>query len=200
MGASAVLLFAVPASPLARSQPTNTLKTHDVPSALRAGFNSEDVDAALADLGEAFDIERDDIDRLLERVALRAMSRHASDPLCADIMSQDLITIGPDATLETARALLIEHNMRTLPVLNTTGHLLGSIDLRDLSGSGQYVRDKTRAAVTAHPTTPAAPTVAPPKSAPAARTAKSLDCSKQADAKSMHGKDRRKFMEKCKRS
>ncbi len=42
---------------------------------------------------------------------------------------------------------------------------------------------------------PAATTKAAP-----VRTAKSLDCSKQADAKKMHGPDRRKFMDKCKRS
>jgi psiF repeat len=31
------------------------------------------------------------------------------------------------------------------------------------------------------------------------RTAVSLDCSKQADAKGLHGKERRKFRSKCKR-
>jgi hypothetical protein len=32
------------------------------------------------------------------------------------------------------------------------------------------------------------------------RTAKSLECSKQADAKSLHGKPRKKFMSTCKKS
>ena len=31
----------------------------------------------------------------------------------------------------------------------------------------------------------------------APRTAKSLECSKQADAKSLHGKPRKKFMSSC---
>lgn len=34
----------------------------------------------------------------------------------------------------------------------------------------------------------------------APRTAKSLECSKQADAKSLHGKPRKKFMSSCKKS
>lgn len=34
----------------------------------------------------------------------------------------------------------------------------------------------------------------------APRTAKSLDCSKQADAKNVHGKDRKSFMSHCKRA
>ena len=32
------------------------------------------------------------------------------------------------------------------------------------------------------------------------RTAKSLECSKQADAKTLHGKPRKTFMSKCKRA
>ena len=32
------------------------------------------------------------------------------------------------------------------------------------------------------------------------RTAKSLECSKQANAKNVHGKERKKFMSKCKRA
>jgi hypothetical protein len=32
------------------------------------------------------------------------------------------------------------------------------------------------------------------------RTAKSLECSKQADAKGLHGKERKKFRSECKKS
>ena len=47
---------------------------------------------------------------------------------------------------------------------------------------------------------PAAKTEAvKPKAAKAPRTAKSLECSKQADAKGLHGKERKKFRSQCKR-
>ena len=46
-------------------------------------------------------------------------------------------------------------------------------------------------------TTPAA---AKPAKAPIVRTAKSLDCSKQADAKGLHGKPRKSFMSGCKKA
>lgn len=36
--------------------------------------------------------------------------------------------------------------------------------------------------------------------APVVRTAKSLDCSKQADTKGLHGKPRKTFMSSCKKS
>jgi len=37
------------------------------------------------------------------------------------------------------------------------------------------------------------------KAAPKERTAKSLECSKQADAKNLHGKPRKTFMRTCKK-
>lgn len=66
-------------------------------------------------------------------------------------------------------------------------------------------------AQTPAPATGTAPTAksAPAKSAPATsakpatakpeRSAVSLDCSKQADAKGLHGKERKKFRSACKR-
>ena len=53
---------------------------------------------------------------------------------------------------------------------------------------------------------PAAKTAPAPKMAPAAkktekpRTAASLQCSKDADAKGLHGKERKKFMSACKKA
>ena len=53
---------------------------------------------------------------------------------------------------------------------------------------------------------PAAKTAPAPKSVPAEkkaekpRTAASLQCSKDADAKGVHGKERKKFMSECKKA
>jgi hypothetical protein len=53
---------------------------------------------------------------------------------------------------------------------------------------------------------PAAKTAPAPATAPAAkkaekpRTAASLQCSKDADAKGVHGKERKKFMSECKKA
>lgn len=57
-------------------------------------------------------------------------------------------------------------------------------------------------AQTATPATPAAPAtkMAPAKPAKAERTAASLECSKQADAKGLHGKERKKFRSECKKT
>src|SRR3954463_13394763 len=62
---------------------------------------------------------------------------------------------------------------------------------------------QTTAPTTPSPTAKAAPV---PKMAPAEkkaekpRTAASLQCSKDADAKGIHGKERKKFMSECKKA
>jgi len=43
----------------------------------------------------------------------------------------------------------------------------------------------------------AAPAVATDKKAPKEHSAESLECSKQADAKGLHGKERKKFRSEC---
>ena len=50
---------------------------------------------------------------------------------------------------------------------------------------------------------PAAKTMPAPaaeKKAPMVHTAASLECSKEADGKSLHGKERKKFMSECKKT
>jgi CBS domain-containing membrane protein len=127
----------------------NTHRTQDIAPELRAGFRPEDVDAALADVGEAFDIDREDLDRLLRQVELRALARSQGGLTCADIMSRDVISIASSASPDEARALLLEHNIRTLPVLGEDGALLGTVGLRELSRSADHVSDITTPAVTA---------------------------------------------------
>jgi hypothetical protein len=46
----------------------------------------------------------------------------------------------------------------------------------------------------------AAPSAKAEKKMEKPRTAASLECSKEADAKSMHGKERKKFMSECKKA
>ena len=57
-------------------------------------------------------------------------------------------------------------------------------------------------AQTATPATPAPAAKAAPaeKKAEKPRTAASLECSKEADTKGVHGKERKKFMSECKKA
>ena len=113
--------------------PINLHKTADPPAALRVGFTSEDIDAAIASLNETLDVSRADLDALLREVEMQALLRERGDLTCADIMSRDVVTISAEASADDARALLLEHDIRTLPILDGDGCFLGTVGLRELT-------------------------------------------------------------------
>ncbi|MBA5803605.1 MULTISPECIES: HPP family protein [Rhizobium] len=117
----------------------NTHQTIDLPSAVRVGFREEDVDAALEAFDETFDIDRADLGRLLQQVELQAAIRSNGKISCADIMSRDVIAIGEASEPDAARHLLLKHNIRTLPVKDPEGRLVGAVGLRELSMSTETI-------------------------------------------------------------
>lgn len=131
--------------------PINTHKTSDPPAAIRVGFNTADIDAAIIDLDETLDVSREDIDALLRRVELRALLRTHGELTCADIMSRDVVAVSAETSPENARALLLEHDIRTLPVVDVEKRLLGTVGLRELANERRSGILPISAAVTASP-------------------------------------------------
>lgn len=132
----------------------NTHQTIDLPSAVRVGFREEDVDAALQALDETFDIDRADLGRLLQQVELQAAIRSNGKISCADIMSRDVIAIGEAGTgCRTASSL--KHNIRTLPVKDPEGRLVGAVGLRELSMSTETIAHAIARPAVARPSDPA---------------------------------------------
>ncbi|MBB3395204.1 MULTISPECIES: HPP family protein [unclassified Rhizobium] len=139
---------------VAAPAPVNTHQTIDPPSAVRIGLREEDVDAALAKFEETFDIDRGDLSRLLRQVEVEAAVRSHGTVRCADIMSRDVIAVGENATAEEARALLLKHNVRTLPVKDSSGRLVGTVGLRELM-QAERLADHIATAATTSPDAPA---------------------------------------------
>jgi len=50
----------------------------------------------------------------------------------AEVMGDDVHTVGPDDTVETAATLMHEHNVSRLPVVDDEGHLVGIIARGDI--------------------------------------------------------------------
>ncbi len=70
-----------------------------------------------------------------ERDVLRRIVGEGRDPRTTpirDVMTANLITIGPDATVEQAMAIFTEKRCRHLPVLDQ-GQLVGSISIGDIT-------------------------------------------------------------------
>jgi len=135
--------------------PQSTHGTIDPPAQERIGFRPEDIDAALSALHETFDIDRNDLERLLRQVELQATMRAHRTMLCEDIMSRDVISVDEHAPAERARHLLLDHNIRTLPVVDKDARLVGTVGLRELARADEAVASVTSTASTAAAGSPA---------------------------------------------
>jgi hypothetical protein len=68
-----------------------------------------------------------------------------------------------------------------------------------LVATSAFATDAAAPAGSPSPTPTASSAMKPDKPDKAAMEAKSQECSKEADAKGLHGKERKKFREKCKK-
>lgn len=83
------------------------------------------------------------------------MVRSHQTLLCRDIMSRDVISVPENATADEARKQLLDHNIRTLPVVDSNGQLAGAVGLRELTQTTETVKDVISKAGTGSPETPA---------------------------------------------
>lgn len=117
-------------------------------------FSKADLTAALDDIGGAFDIGADDLERLLRKIEQKAIRRSYRELTCADLMSPDVISIHRSTLSDEARALLLEHDVRRLPVLDDDGEVVGAIGLRELMTPNGTACDLMSPAATATPDRP----------------------------------------------
>ena len=127
----------------------STHGTTDAPAQLRIGFQADDIDAALQALDETFDIDRTDLDRLLREVELQALIRSNEAVRCKGIMSRDVIMVDESEDTGRAMQLLLDHNIRTLPVVDREARLVGTVGLRELARAKGAVGTVRSAAATA---------------------------------------------------
>lgn len=111
--------------------PPRTHRTTDLPPSARLGFDKQDLHAALASQGELLDINEEDLEQILTRAQLRASRRKFGDVLCRDIMSRDVVSIGPRDSVDEAWSRLALHRVKALPVIEADGTLVGIVSLHD---------------------------------------------------------------------
>lgn len=137
----------------------NQHKTQDMPTQIRGGPTSADIDAALSTMQESFDISRGDLEALLRQIEMQAVMRNNAagkqGPDCASIMSQHVVSVKADDSDDHARQLLLKHNIRSLPVVDADNRLLGTVELRELLNGTGAVSALMIAPPTAAPQDPA---------------------------------------------
>ncbi|MBI3145622.1 MAG: HPP family protein [Pseudogulbenkiania sp.] len=112
----------------------------------RLGIRDEDVEAALAGFNHLLDISRSDLEQVMTLAEMHAYRRRLGDIRCRDIMSRDVLSLRPDASLQEAWRLLRRHRVRALPVTGEFGQVLGMVSLVDflkrLDGTPQGLRER----------------------------------------------------------
>ncbi|HLT03430.1 MAG TPA: HPP family protein [Pseudomonas sp.] len=99
----------------------------------RAGVSPEDLRQALDEFEGFVDITPENLEELLRSTERHALRRRMGDLCAAQIMSRDLRIASPTATVEQALAMLKQHRLRNLPVLEDN-RLVGIVSVIDLIG------------------------------------------------------------------
>ena len=136
-------------------EPANRHATSDPAPQLRGAITTADVDEAIQEYGEALDISPDDLGALFRKAELHAMERLHGDVTCGDIMSRDVVWVAADALPHVAREKLIDHALRTLPVVDEQGAVVGLVSHEQLARASGRIADIMAPAVVERPDTPA---------------------------------------------
>ncbi len=98
----------------------------------RLGLTDAELEALLARFNQSTNMGAADLGRLLAAAEEEAVQHRLQGTICNDIMTQDLITVGPEDSLSRLASLFQKHPIKCLPVVNTDRALLGLVLQADL--------------------------------------------------------------------
>ena len=106
-------------------------QTADLVPTARLGFTPDDLQAALKDYNQVLDVSIDDLEALFRQTEMHAFRRRFGTARCADIMSKDVLTTEFATELAEAWALMQEHAVQALPVIDGTRRIVGIVTRSD---------------------------------------------------------------------
>lgn len=93
------------------------------------GFNAEDLDKALEEMGEFVDVSREDLEEILHKTEAHALRRNRSDIDAARILSRSTQSLSLDHSMADAMKMLAKNDSKYLPVLDGDKKVVGIITL-----------------------------------------------------------------------
>jgi CBS domain-containing membrane protein len=105
--------------------------TQVVPAGTRDAATEHDLDEVLARYNQVLDVSRDDLQALLDSTQMLAHERRTAELRCADIMSREPTTVEFGTALQDAWALLRQHRIKALPVVDKWKRVVGIVTLAD---------------------------------------------------------------------
>jgi CBS domain-containing membrane protein len=114
-----------------RAYPQRVAAPPKVDETRRRSFTDADLDAVLARYNQVLDVSREDLHMLLEQAQMQAWRRRSGQVRCADVMSTSPIAVSYGTPLDEAWALLRQHRIKSLPVVDRARRLVGIVTLED---------------------------------------------------------------------
>ena len=96
-----------------------------------SAFTSADLDAALSHYNQVLDVSRDDLEGLLHLAGKAAFQRTLGELRCSQIMSAPVHAVAADTPLNAAWALMRNHAVKALPVVDAQQTVIGIVTVAD---------------------------------------------------------------------
>jgi CBS domain-containing membrane protein len=101
------------------------------PWSQRRSFTDADLDAVLARHNQVLDVSREDLRQLLEQAQTQAWRRLSGQMRCGQVMSRAPVAVSFGMPLQEAWALLRQHRVKALPVVDRAQRVVGIVTLAD---------------------------------------------------------------------
>lgn len=105
---------------------------------VKLAFDEDDLIAALKDMGGFIDVTGEDLERIYTLALLHAHRGRLGDIRLKDIMTREVVTTRPAASLEEVWSLLREHRIRGVPVTDASGKMIGMVTIADFLKSRDW--------------------------------------------------------------
>lgn len=113
--------------PLRQFDAPNHHGTKDAEPVERLGLSEAELTGILERYRQSFNLGVEDLARLIGAAETVAASHQTGPLTTVDIMSRDLVTVGPDAPLADIADLFRQHKFTSLPVVDAGGQFVGVI-------------------------------------------------------------------------
>ena len=96
------------------------------------GIGTADIESAMARLSQRLDVLPADVVALVQDAEAHALDRRLGSVPVSRIMSTDVATVQPFESIYRARMVIVDRQVKTLPVVDQERHVVGIVSIIDL--------------------------------------------------------------------